>query len=162
MVFALIFAQNAVVLQIMLKKNALIVKSVLRVIISIKNIWIKCFSFNYINEGFAEEDCKVCDVGDDKDKCIECHDNYELSLDRTSCQSKFIGCGNQTFEHCVKCSQIPQSNKYKCDECKYHYILDDNECKYDVNLTKYKYAINIKPKYFMMIFLQIIYFYFSW
>ena len=80
------------------------------------------------NEGFAEEDCKVCDVGDDKDKCIECHDNYELSLDRTSCQSKFIGCWNQTFEHCVKCSQIPQSNKYKCDECKYHYILDDNEC----------------------------------
>ena len=111
-------------------------------------------------EGFAQEDCKVCDVGDNKDKCIECHDNYELSKDRRTCESKFIQCGNKAFEYCVKCSKLSQSTEYKCDECKYHYILDGNDCIYDNNLTKYKSALNIKPRYCIIIIILIIYFLF--
>ena len=111
-------------------------------------------------EGFNQEDCKVCDVGDDRDKCIECHEEYEPSDDRTICQLKFAKCGNKTFENCVKCSRISSSTEYKCDECKYHYILDGYECIYDRNLSRYKSALNIKPKNLMMIIMLIIYFLF--
>lgn len=86
-----------------------------------------------------ETACKVCDVGDDRDKCIECHENYSLSKDKKSFSRNFILCGKERHFNWKKCEDS-SLNTSSCEECNYHYILVDGFCEYDLNTTKYNYG----------------------
>ena len=104
-----------------------------------------------------ETSCKVCDVGDNRDKCIECHENYSLSKDKKSCIPKFILCGEEKHFNCKKCD-INSLNSSSCGECNYHYILIDGFCEYDLNTTKYSYGNFFNKSFSMFISLIIILF----
>ena len=94
-------------------------------------------------ESFNETDCMICDVGDDRDKCIQCHENYILSKDKKSCVPDFLVCGETRYYNCKKCGNVSISENNStssCGECNYHFILENGVCEYDRNLTKYTFA----------------------
>ena len=89
-------------------------------------------------ESNNEADCKVCDTGDDRDKCLECHENYERSKDKKSCVPIFLVCGDKRYFNCKKC--IKSNVVSGCEECNYHYIMQNGTCEYDFNLTRYSFG----------------------
>ncbi len=46
------------------------------------SLWIGSCNKRCVENYDDEASCKVCDVGDIRDKCIECHANYSLSKDK--------------------------------------------------------------------------------
>ena len=101
--------------------------------------------------------CKTCDVGENRDKCFECKNDYELNYNRIGCHSTFIYCGDKKFYHCYYCDNPYTPKATKCSSCEYHYKLDNNgTCEYDFN---YKDGKHIKFNFFIIIFNIIIIFY---
>lgn len=107
---------------------------------------------NFLNKGCIKRckesdiksDCKTCDL-DEKNKCIECWEEYQLSDDRKSCEPKFVICEGEKINDCIKCeTKTNGNNGTKCAECRINYIIENGYCEYDHNHTRYK---NGKGKY---------------
>jgi septin family protein len=74
-------------------------------------------------ESLNETDCKVCDTGEDRDKCLECNENYERSKDKKSCVPTFLVYGNKRYDNCKK--YIKSKFSSGCEEGNFHYIIQN-------------------------------------
>ena len=74
-----------------------------------------------------------------------------------------VKCANKTFYDCEKCQEITTNSgnekDYRCQVCRYHYILSDDVCVYDNNFTRYSSNdyINIKFAFIRILYLYQIY-----